>query len=117
MSLPKPSGVYELTLGEHISADFELDFSALVVVEKVSMLQTLSNTFHFPDYFGLNWDAAFDCLLEVLDEHEKLDILVKLPVSANIDEDVLAMLRQLMLDAIAMQPVNKQIRVFMINHG
>lgn len=116
MTLADISGVYELTLGEQISADVELDFSALAVVDKVSILQTMSNAFHFPDYFGHNWDAAFDCLLDALEEYEKVDILVKLPVSTQLNEEALAMLRQLMQDAVALQPVDKRVRVLMTIH-
>ena len=117
MSLPRISGVYELTQREQISADLELDFTSFPVVDKSSILQALSDTFHFPDYFGHNWDAAYDCLLDALDEYESIDILVNLPVSTKLDEDALIMLRQLMQDAVALQPVDKRVRVLMINHG
>lgn len=117
MSLPMISGVYELTQSEQVSADLELDLTSFPVTDKSSILQALSDTFHFPDYFGHNWDAAFDCLLDVLDQHESIDILVKLPASTKLDKEALIMLRQLMQDAVALQPVDKRVRVLMINHG
>lgn len=117
MSLPEISGVYELTQSEQMSADLELDFTSFPVADQSSILQALSDSFHFPDYFGHNWDAAYDCLLDALDQHESIDILVKLPASTKLDKEALAMLRRLMQDAVALQPVDKRIRFLMINHG
>ena len=116
MSMADISGVYELTQSEQVSADLEMDLTSFPLVDKSSILQALSDTFHFPDYFGHNWDAAFDCLLDALEQHGSIDIVVKLPVSAKLDEETLTMLRQLMHDAVALQPVDKRVRVLIINH-
>ena len=117
MSLADISGVYELTQSEHVSADLELDFTSFAVADKSSILQALSDTFHFPDYFSHNWDAAFDCLLEALDQQGSIDILVKLPASDKRDDETLTILRQLMQDAVALQPADKRVRFLMINLG
>ena len=117
MSQSGISGVYELTKNEQVSADLELDLTSFLVADKSSILQALSDTFHFPDYFGHNWDAAYDCLLDALDQYESIDILVRLPVSTKLEEEALAMLRQLMLDVVALQPVDKRVRFLIINHG
>lgn len=37
-------------------------------LDKATVLQALSNAFSFPDYFGQNWDAAYDLLLEHVDQ-------------------------------------------------
>lgn len=41
-------------------------FPRLATVKRNSLLGALSATLHFPDYFGHNWDAAWDCLSEQL---------------------------------------------------
>ena len=115
MNLPMISGVYELTQSEQVSADLELDFTSFPVVDKSSILQPLSDTFHFPDYFGHNWDAAFDCLLDALEKYENVDVLVRLPASTQCDEEALIMLRQLMQDVVALQPVDKRVRFLFLS--
>lgn len=37
-------------------------------LDKSTVLQALSNAFSFPDYFGQNWDAAYDLLLDHVDQ-------------------------------------------------
>ena len=32
---------------------------------KTELLSALSAALHLPEYFGLNWDALFDCLLDL----------------------------------------------------
>lgn len=35
------------------------------IYSKEQLLRTLSDKLHFPDYFGHNWDALFDCLSDL----------------------------------------------------
>jgi RNAse (barnase) inhibitor barstar len=37
--------------------------------DKNAFLKTVAKSLHFPDYFGHNWDAFYDCLIDL--EHEK----------------------------------------------
>ena len=37
-------------------------------LDKATLLQALSCAFSFPDYFGENWDAAYDLLLDQVDQ-------------------------------------------------
>ncbi|MDP1540197.1 MAG: barstar family protein [Moraxellaceae bacterium] len=37
-------------------------------LNKQTVLSSLRKTFSFPDYFGDNWDAAYDLLLDYVDE-------------------------------------------------
>lgn len=41
-------------------------------LNKSTLLQALSRAFHFPDYFGENWDAAYDLLLDEVDQLTEL---------------------------------------------
>ena len=37
-------------------------------LDKASILQALRESFNFPDYFGENWDAAYDLLLDEVEQ-------------------------------------------------
>ena len=37
--------------------------------DKNAFLKTIAKSLRFPDYFGHNWDAFYDCLIDL--EHEK----------------------------------------------
>lgn len=37
-------------------------------LDKDTLLNCLREHFHFPDYFGENWDAAYDLLLDQVDQ-------------------------------------------------
>jgi len=37
-------------------------------LNKSTLLRALSESFRFPDYFGGNWDAAYDLLLDEVDQ-------------------------------------------------
>lgn len=39
------------------------------VLNKATILANLADTLDFPDWFGHNWDAAFDCLLDWAEQH------------------------------------------------
>lgn len=39
-------------------------------LDKESVLNILRVSFDFPDYFGANWDAAYDLLLDYVDQLE-----------------------------------------------
>ncbi len=41
------------------------------VRDKNAFLKTAANALLFPDYFGHNWDAFYDCLLELENRQEK----------------------------------------------
>jgi RNAse (barnase) inhibitor barstar len=41
------------------------------VRDKNGFLKTAANALLFPDYFGHNWDAFYDCLLELENRQEK----------------------------------------------
>lgn len=44
------------------------------VVNKKSLLNALGEACQFPEYYGKNWDAAWDCLHDVDVEHLVLDL-------------------------------------------
>ena len=37
------------------------------ITGKVALLTELAQRLHFPDYFGMNWDAVIDCLRDLAD--------------------------------------------------
>lgn len=42
-----------------------LDLDTSRVADEAGLLAELARVFHFPDYFGGNWDAADDCLRDL----------------------------------------------------
>jgi hypothetical protein len=48
------------------------------VRDKAAFLKALGGALRFPDYFGANWDAFYDCLLDLdLDEHGGLLLVLE----------------------------------------
>jgi RNAse (barnase) inhibitor barstar len=46
-------------------ASFDLDGES--VRTKEDLLRAVAEAMHFPDYFGMNWDAMIDCLRDLAD--------------------------------------------------
>ena len=67
------SDYHQLELKIKGSGTYMLDQSASArdangQLDKVTLLQALGGAFNFPDYFGHNWDAAYDLLLDQVDQ-------------------------------------------------
>jgi len=111
MSLLSESGFYHLDNINGIEVDVLVDLRH-PHVGKEQILHALSEAFEFPDYFGFNWDAAFDCLLDAIDAGGNRDILISLAADTTIDDDAMKMLRQLFSDVLNAQPEGKRLRIF-----
>jgi hypothetical protein len=72
----------------------------LEIVQRDTLLNALSNGLAFPDYFGANWDAAFDCLTD-RDWEAGAVVIIELPIppAAVVDEAALTTLIDLVRDA------------------
>ncbi len=64
------------------------------------LLKNLSNSLNFPDYFGMNWDALYDCLRDFswIKEHNIKIINCGLP---NLSEDELEIYIATLYDSVA----------------
>ena len=51
---------------------YTLDFSKIECWDEFH--QIIKDELDFPDYYGENWDALWDCLSEMVDEEEPLNI-------------------------------------------
>jgi RNAse (barnase) inhibitor barstar len=51
---------------------YTLDFSTITHWREIH--QIIKKELDFPDYYGENWDALWDCLTEMVDEDEPLNI-------------------------------------------
>lgn len=73
---------------------------ALPRIERASLLAALGAALTFPDYYGQNWDAAWDCLTE-LDWPAGQLLVVHLPLDAAdaVVEEDLAVFVELLQDA------------------
>lgn len=70
------------------------------LVDRNALLIELARTFNFPDYFGHNWDAAWDCLSELSWPADRLQILhLRIGSESSISEDDLSIFVELMNDA------------------
>jgi len=68
-------------------------------LNKETLLHRLREHFHFPDYFGENWDAAYDLLLDQVDQLEgPTEWRFSVLGARSVDEADLADWVQLMTD-------------------
>lgn len=73
---------------------------AVASVERAPLLAALGEALDFPDYYGRNWDAAWDCLTELDWPADRL-LAVRLPIDAGctVCETDLAIFLELLDDA------------------
>ncbi|MDK9705956.1 MAG: barstar family protein [Desulforhopalus sp.] len=69
-------------------------------VSKEGLLEALRLGLDFPEYFGGNWDAAFDCLTD-RSWHKGTTVVIELPIAANatVEADTLAVFAEVLRDA------------------
>ncbi|WP_150302893.1 barstar family protein [Pseudomonas saliphila] len=71
-------------------------------LDKATILQALREAFSFPDYFGENWDAAYDLLLDEVDQLAEPALWrFSIDGAAEVNEADLAAWLQLMADVCA----------------
>ena len=71
-------------------------------LDKATILQALREAFSFPDYFGENWDAAYDLMLDEVDQLAEPALWrFSIDGSAEVNEADLAAWIQLMADVCA----------------
>ena len=82
-------------------------------LNKKTVLSRLREFFNFPDYFGNNWDAAYDLLLDQVDQLEGPVLwLFSIDDKSEVDETDLEVWGQLMKDLCAYaEPLGVQLRV------
>ena len=73
---------------------------APAVIDREHLLAALGQALDFPDYYGQNWDAAWDCLTELGWPAGRL-LAVRLPIAADsvVDEAALEIFLELLADA------------------
>ncbi|HYQ38930.1 MAG TPA: barstar family protein [Pseudomonas sp.] len=97
-------GVYRIaTAWGPDASDPALDWKTLQPLPRIdrdTLLAALGATLQFPDYYGQNWDAAWDCLTDLDWPAEQL-LVVHLPIPADcpVVEDDLAVFLELLADA------------------
>ncbi|WP_423187623.1 barstar family protein [Alishewanella sp. d11] len=87
-------------LGAVAPADV-ISLTANSSVNRESILNSLQTSFQFPDYFGGNFDAAYDLLLDQVDTLKQATVWrFSIDSKAAVDEQALACWQQLMEDLI-----------------
>ena len=103
---PAHAGVYGIEASHAAGLDAEtagtvgLDWRGLASApfwSREALLDGLAESLAFPDYFGRNWDAAWDCLTELEWEARRARVVV-VPVAAA-DVAAMAAFLELMQDA------------------
>lgn len=101
---PRRNGVYRVAAdGQRDLQDPALCWKTLAPrqqIDRTALLAALGETLAFPDYYGQNWDAAWDCLTE-LDWPAGQLLVLHLPIAADapVVETDLATFLELLLDA------------------
>lgn len=106
------SGVYAVDTMKSIQPTIVIALDDQGVVTKDSVLNALSTAFDFPDYFGHNWDAAFDCLCDAIDARDHLDVLFTTSPGATQDKEAIAALVSVLNNVINQQSTEKTVRFF-----
>lgn len=111
-----PSGVFEISARNvpPLTQVFPLDQNG--VLDKQTLFDSLVRAFSFPDYFGYNWDAVFDCLLDCLEQCDYFtDIYFSVSENAQVIEDDFLTFTQLLQD-VCQQKMQQQkaIRFFIV---
>ncbi|MCC5795827.1 MAG: barstar family protein [Methylophaga sp.] len=111
------SGVFEIAANavpEHAPV-CPLDLNG--VLDKQTIFQSLVTTFNFPDYFGYNWDATYDCLLDsVAQADNQTDIYFSVHENSLVTEQDFLTFFQLLQDVCNhQQQKQKSIRFFIIS--
>ncbi len=79
---------------------------------KASLLTKIADTLQFPDHFGMNLDALYDCLTDQLMANKKKGALLVLDGIAAMPRDVLASVVDTLLDAAEfLQPKGQRLCV------
>jgi hypothetical protein len=69
------------------------------VGSKAALLTKIADTLQFPDHFGMNLDALYDCLTDQLMAHKKKGALLILDGAAHSPRDATSGLIDTLLDA------------------
>jgi len=98
----------------HFSSEDDVPYNSVVVDikgpfnDKEALFSFLADELQFPEYFGKNWDALYDCLVNLSPERQKRVILLHVrPLGLN-NED-LETYFNLLFDAIAFLRTNSGI--------
>lgn len=99
---PTRNGLYRLTPGAARACD-TLSLRTLTPlprIDRASLLAALGMTLAFPDYYGQNWDAAWDCLTELQWPGGQL-LAIHLPITTEheVVEEDLEIFLELLADA------------------
>jgi RNAse (barnase) inhibitor barstar len=65
---PEKSGVYRASRADEIAdavRGSKLNFARISISGKASLMQDIAKALGFPDWFGDNWDALEDCLIDL----------------------------------------------------
>ena len=96
-------GVYRIPPGWGSPGEATLQWKTLAPLPRIDrngLLTALGATLEFPDYYGHNWDAAWDCLTELCWPATQLLVIhLPIPMGAALVEADLEVFLELLADA------------------
>ncbi len=113
MDAPQPNA----SADEWLAAAASLDYWRIAVPckgasSKASLLTKIADTLQFPDHFGMNLDALYDCLTDQLMANKKKGAVLVLDGAAAMPRDVLSLVVDTLLDAAEyLQPKGQRLCV------
>ncbi|KGK41053.1 hypothetical protein LH51_17410 [Nitrincola sp. A-D6] len=77
----------------------------------------MASNLNFPDYFGYNWDAAYDCLLDwAASCDDATDVYFSISEGVQVVEEDLLIFTQLLQDVCEFQSEHqKTVRFFIVS--
>ena len=84
---------------------------------KGEAMDAIATALSFPDYFGRNLDALYDCLTDLswLGEGEHVLVWDRPDLLAAHDPKAYAAVYAVLADAVATQPVGRRLRVLLVS--
>lgn len=109
------SGVFKIAHSDIPKHSDTITLDSNAVLDKASIMQALMSAFQFPEYFGDNWDAAYDCLLDwAMQRKEATDIYFSISENVQVIEQDFLTFTQMLQDVCDFQTRQQQTMRFFI---
>lgn len=109
------SGVFQIAYSDIPQHSDVIMLDNNAVLDKASIMQGLMSAFRFPEYFGDNWDAAYDCLLDwTMQNKEATNIYFSISENVQVTEQDFLTFTRILQDVCDFQTRHQQTMRFFI---
>ena len=70
---------------DNVTSKYVIDFKDVTSV--YDMFEIISTEMDFPDYFGNNWDAFWDCMTDIICTNIEIEVLNLNALDSNLQKD------------------------------